>query len=380
MITIAEAISDLLFVRDTVVVPGLGAFVKKPTSAQVNPVANYFGMPSSQVIFDACLREDNDLVPNYIAEKNEIPEDEARRLLAMFVTDCFNNLKRGKKVVLNNIGTLYYDWAGDLAFEQDKTVNYNADVFGLCDFTSEPVLRSKTRDEIKAEIEQQQKDKNTPVTVDEKAVHEHDNEDNKDEDEEFDDEDDRPRIWLWVLLGLLLLAGVGYGLHYFKVVDFNKWFGKDQPAEFEPWTVILPEAKTWETEKEVLQEQAMDTLVEQQQTVEVEREPEQVPVQEQEPVQAAEQELDPKPERQPEPVVVNSDANIRIIAGCFAQEENAARLVNTLKDKGYTGAFYELRGSKWYVSFGRYATDEEATAALREIRKNTEHKAWILSR
>ena len=375
MITIAEAISDLLFVRDTVVVPGLGAFVKKPTSAQVNPVANYFGMPSSQVIFDACLREDNDLVPNYIAEKNEIPEDEARRLLAMFVTDCFNNLKRGKKVVLNNIGTLYYDWAGDLAFEQDKTINYNADVFGLCDFTSEPVLRSKTRDEIKAEIEQQQKDKNTPVTVDEKAVHAHDNEDNK--DEEFDDEDDRPRIWLWVLLGLLLLAGVGYGLHYFKVVDFNKWFGKDQPAEFEPWTVTLPEAKTWETEKVVPQEQVGDTLVEQQQPVEEMQDPEQAPVQE--PEQAPEQRPAQEPEQEPVSVV-NSDANILIIAGCFAQEENAVRLVNTLKDKGYTNAFYELRGSKWYVSFGRYATQEEANAAMLEIRKNTEYKAWILSR
>lgn len=355
MITIAEAISDLLFARDTVVVPGLGAFVKEPTSAQVNPVANYFGMPSSEIIFDANLREDNDLVVNYIAEKNEVPEDEARRLLAMFVSDCFNSLKQGKKLVLNNIGTLYNDWTGDLVFEQDKAVNYNADAFGLCNFTPEPVLRSKTKDEIKAEIEKQQKDKNTPVTVDEKAVHEHDKKDNKDNGYDgFDDEDGRRRTWLWILLGLLLLAGVGYGLHYFKVVDFNKWFEKEQPAEFEPWKVILPEAKTWETEKEMPQEQAIDTLVEQQQPVEVEQDP--------------------------EPALVNSDANIRIIAGCFAQEENAARLVNTLKDKGYTNAFYELRGSKWYVSFGRYATDEEATTILREIRKNTEYKAWILSR
>ena len=47
MITIVEAISELLFVRDTVVVPGLGAFLKKPVSAKVNPVANHFAMPSS---------------------------------------------------------------------------------------------------------------------------------------------------------------------------------------------------------------------------------------------------------------------------------------------------------------------------------------------
>ena len=370
MISIAEAISDLLFARDTVVVPGLGAFVKKPVSAQVNSVANYFAMPSSEVVFDANLREDNDLVINYIAEKIEVPEDEARRVLAMFVSDCFNSLKQGKKVVLNNIGTLSNDWAGDLVFEQDKTVNYNADAFGLCDFTPEPVLRSKTKEEIKAEIAQQQKDKNTPVTVDEKAVHEHDKEDNEgNEDDDFDDEDDRRSGWLWVLLGLLLLAGVGYGLHYFKVVDFNKWFEKEQPAEYVPWTIVLPETKTRNTAIPVPQEQVDDTLAEPQQPVVV-QEPEQVPVQEQEPEQA--------PEPQPEPVTVNIEASIRIIAGCFAQEENAARLTNTLKDKGYTGAFYEMRSKMWYVSFGRYATDEEATAVLREIRANTEYKAWIL--
>ena len=234
MISITEAISDLLFVRDTVVVPGLGAFIKNPTSAKVNPVANYFAMPSADIEFDANLREDNELLVRYLSEKNEIPEDEAKKLLAMFVSDCFNTLKNKKKAVLNGIGALSYDWADDLVFEQDKTTNYNSDAFGLSDFTLEPVLRSKTKDEIKEEIAQQQKDKNTPVTVDEKAVHEHDRE---------EDDDDEPygHGWLWALLGLLLAAGILYGLHYFKIVDYKKWFeSTEQPQEFEPWKVNLP--------------------------------------------------------------------------------------------------------------------------------------------
>ena len=82
---------------------------------------------------------------------------------------------------------------------------------------------------------------------------------------------------------------------------------------------------------------------------------------------------------QPEPVVENPEANILIIAGCFDQEEYAIRLTNTLKEKGYMGAFYELRNNKWFVSFGRYATDEEALTVLREIRAKNEYKAWILS-
>ena len=53
-------------------------------------------------------------------------------------------------------------------------------------------------------------------------------------------------------------------------------------------------------------------------------------------------------------------------------------MTNTLKEKGYSGALYEMRYNMWYVSFGCYKTDEEAAAALREIRANTEYKAWIL--
>ena len=85
----------------------------------------------------------------------------------MFVSDCFNTLKQSKKVVLNQLGTLYYDGGSDLAFDQDKSVNYNSDTFGLCDFTAQPIVRSQSKEEIKAEIERQQKDKNTPMTVDE---------------------------------------------------------------------------------------------------------------------------------------------------------------------------------------------------------------------
>ena len=387
MISIAEAISDLLFVRDTVVVPGLGAFVKKPVSAKVNPVANYFAMPSSEISFDANLREDNELVVNYIAEKNEVPKDEARRLLAMFVSDCFNTLKQGKKVTLNQIGTLHYDWTDNLVFEQDKTVNYNADTFGLCDFTPEPVLHSKTKDEIKAEIEQQQKDKNTPVTVDEKAVHKHDKEA---EGEAFDD-NERGLGWLWVLLGVFLLAGIIFGLNYFKIIDVESWLNKPskrvidiEPGKYQlpsytvDWGAVLEEyERTWKPAEAVEETVVTETSTELPTETETET-PSEAPTEapSEEPVVV----LTETPAETPTqtPTIEVPEANIRIIAGCFDQEENAARLVNSLKSKGYSGAFYELRNKRWFVSFGRYATDEEATAALREIRANTEYKAWIL--
>ena len=372
MISIAEAISDLLFVRDTVVVPGLGAFVKTPVSAKVNPVASYFAMPTCEISFNPNLREDNDLVINYMSEKNDIPEEEARRLLAMFVSDSFNSFKEGKKVTLAHVGKLSYDWSGDLAFEQDKATNYNADAFGLCDFSPEPVLRAKTKEEIKAEIAQQQKEKNTPVTVDENAVHQDDN-------KEEDDDNTRHRGWIWILLGLLLVAATLLGLHYFKVIDLGLGDWGKQPkrvytGEPQNWVERMPaytvdwDAMTGFVQKETTETETItnDTITQSADESTQEVQPEENPV------------VTPIEEPVVEPVAETPEANIRIVAGCFAQEENAQRLVNSLKSKGYTAAFCELRGTKWFVSFGRYATDEEALAALREIRANSEYKAWIL--
>lgn len=378
MISIAEAISDLLFVRDTVVVPGLGAFVKKPVSAKVNPVANYFAMPSSEIVFDANLREDNELVVNYMSEKNDLPKEEAQKLLSMFVSDCFNSLKQGKKVVLNQIGTLSYDWAGDLVFNQDKTVNYNADTFGLCDFSPEPVLRSKTKDEIKTEIEQQQKDKNTPMSVDEKAVHKQDDED--------EDDYGRGLGWLWILLGLLLLAGVVYGLYYFKVIKLP-WQQEQRPVVTEPKTYTLPfYQKTWEWKEPMAQDtvQVVSDTVKQpveKPTAQPIEQPKTQPIEQK--VEKPKEQPKAQPVQQPveqstvQPAATSAEGNILIIGGCFGVEENAIKLTNTLKEKGYAGALYEMHYNMWYVSFGRYKTDEEAAAALREIRANTEYKAWI---
>ena len=368
MQTVIKAISDLLFVRDTVVVPGLGAFVKKPTSAQVNRVANYFSAPSCEVEFDDDLREDNDLIVNYIADENKIPEDEARRLLAIFVADCFNKLKEGEKVTLEGIGTLRYDWHSDIVLEQDTKSNFNSDAFGLSDFTAVPVDHSATKEEIKAEIEQQQKYKNTPVTVDEKAVHE-------------EEEQPRRRVWPWILLLLLLLAGLVFALQYYHVVDFKEWFTPKTPIEtpikpvetdkpVEPAPVVVVDTLV-PTETDTIELPAADSLAEMAVSDSVVNQP----VEELTPTQVVEPEPKPAPVEEVKPV--EEEGKILIVAGCFSIQSYADNMVNKLKEQGYETALSEKHGDKWYVAFGRYRTDEEALAALREIKADGNTKAWI---
>ena len=355
MKSIAEAIFDLLYVRDTVVVPGLGAFVKKPTSAQVNPVANYFTAPSCVVEFDDDLREDNDLIINYVAGENDIPVDEAKRLLVIFVSDCFNKLKNGEKVVLSGIGTLRYDWHSDIVLEQDTVSNFNSDAFGLSDFTAVPVVHSKTKDEIRAEIEQQQKDKNTPVTVDEKAVHEGDraeDEEVDDHDEYYDYDDYRPRrlVWPWVLLALLLLIGLVLGHQYFGLYNFKKWFIPKAPV-----IKVVDTIKKPVTPVEVDSIQLTDTIEKvKEDTVQI----------------AVEQPTE-------NVLPVEEEGKILVVAGCFSSEVNAQNMVAKLKEEGHREAVVEKHGSKWFVAYGRYRTDAEALEALHLLKAEGNDKAWI---
>ena len=314
MISIIEAISDLLFVRDTVVVPGLGAFVKKPTSAKVNPVANYFSTPSCDIDFDANLREDNDLIVNYMAEENNISKEEAKKQLVMFVSECFSKLKQKKKVELEHIGILSYDWDNNLVFVQDKSVNYNADAFGLSDFSPEPVNQSKSKEEIKAEIEQQQKEKNTPVTVDEEAVHQ-------------DDGQNRLKKRGWWLAGVAVIA-LMFGLFYFNTHRVDQGL-KDNTNQTQ-------QVNTGNDELLAGNDLPLDTV---------------------------------------KPAVTDS---FRIIAGCYDQEEFAQRIVVSLQTKGFEQAYKEKRGERWYVAYGWYPTEEEAIAILRDIRESGKGKGWIL--
>ena len=316
MISIIEAISDLLFVRDTVVVPGLGAFVKKPISAKVNPVANYFSTPACDVEFDANLREDNDLIVNYLVNENNMPIEEAKKQLVMFVSECFSSLKQGKKVELNHIGTLSYDWDNNLVFIQDKSVNYNADAFGLSDFSPEPVIQSKSKEEIKAEIEQQQKEKNTPVTVDEEAVHQ-------------DDGQNRVKKKGWWAAAVAVVALL-VGLFYFNMDRFGLGTSaKDNTTQ--------SQQSDTDSEAPLAQDDLpLDTV---------------------------------------EPVVTDT---FSIIAGCYDQEEFAQRIVVSLQTKGFEQAYKLKRGDRWYVAYGWYPTEDEAIAVLREIRESGKGKGWIL--
>ena len=328
MISIAEAISDLLFVRDTVVVPGLGAFVRKPRSAKVDLETNSFSMPSSQISFDAGVREENDIIIRYLVDNFKISENEAKRLLFHFVSESFNSLKSGNKVLLKDIGTLSFGPNNEILFEQDETANYNTDSFGLYDFKLDPVVREE---KVEEKIEQKEEE-NVPEIAETET--------------ESEAQEDRPieigkGVWAF-LIGLVLIMSA---LLYFKVY-LHKDDYKEQTTE------MMAEEGDTPLDPQVVEEMIGDIMG-----------------------QVIREEMSmPSPPMVEEP----TKDTIRIIAGCYDKEDFAQRVVVSLKNKGYPNAFMEQHGERWFVAYDRYHTEEEAHQALKEIREVRGDKGWIL--
>ena len=315
MISIVEAISELLFVRDTVVVPGLGAFVRHEISAKVDEETNRFVSPSCEVGFDANHREDNDLIINYIAERNDWNKTRANQQLMLFVTDTFDKLKKGEKVVLERIGTLSYNSDNELVFEPDNTVNYNPDSFGLHDFN----WVATENEEVRKETMQKAEEKN---------------------DAEPEEDSVKVEKGVWVIM--LALALVLSGWFYYKVFlhkdDYKEQYAETQTQASEaPSEGGLTEEKIAEMVDRMIREELSKPYYE-------------------------------TPRKD----------TIRIIAGCYDQVDFAQRVVISLRNKGFPNAFMEQHGERWFVAYDRYHTEEEAYAALREIRESGKGKGWIL--
>ena len=334
---IAEAIYELLFHRDTVVVPGLGAFLNHPVSAKLTTLSDTFAMPSSQIEFDANLREDNDLIVNYIMENDGLEEEEARHRLMAFVSDSFKVLKAGNPVVLDGIGTLEFDRNEAIVFKPDEASNFNPDAFGLNDVVACPVVRAKTKEEIRIEIEEKHKDKNTPITVDEKAVHE-------------GDATRKPgSVLLWIVSLAVVFSVLLYGIYNLRLVRNSM----RAEAEQQPTVKVSDSMAGLKVDSSATAPR--DTVA----TVGAEVSTT-VPV---------------------APTVASStdaEATIRIIAGCYDREEPAQRRINALKEKGFEGACMEKRGERWFVAYGWYRSEAEAMEVLREIREVHQDKGWIL--
>lgn len=328
-------ISALLYTYDCVIVPHFGGFVSNYAPAKIHPVQHSFLPPSKSIVFNKNLKNNDGLLANYMANNLNIDYSQALKHIDQFVSAVNLQLKAGKKVVISDVGTIYWDVERNIQFEP-STKNYLLEAFGLVQFQS-PAIK---RDAFVKRIEKQLKDRE-PTSLPKK----------------------KKRLKYVMMVGIALpliaaLVWIPYNTNLLKNANYSNMNPFATEKSYRPV----------KEKKETLPESSLnkDSVI----TLPAAMPPA-APVTENTVTAVADTTA----------VVIPKDRRIdykfHIVAGCFQIHSNAQRYVETLQQQHIPASIIGQNEKGLYVvSCGDFATRKEAILQLDDLKKQQEN-LWL---
>ena len=131
MILFDEILSELLMQNSCVVIPSLGGFVANTVSAAVDVQKGSIVPPRKAISFNRNLSNNDGLFVSKFAQKTSTSYNEADRAVANEVIQIKAKLNVGERVHFENVGFIYLNDAGKIAFEQDRFFNLLLASYGM---------------------------------------------------------------------------------------------------------------------------------------------------------------------------------------------------------------------------------------------------------
>ena len=141
-IDIASHIEKLLFLHDSLTIPGLGAFTARPTTALADYAGGTVTPPSKTLTFNENITTDDGLLIQDVAQNHGLTYEQARQTVEVYVANIQQLLDRREIVTLSGIGRLYKNYVQKIQFLPDAA-NFNAESFGLPPLQFTPITRSR---------------------------------------------------------------------------------------------------------------------------------------------------------------------------------------------------------------------------------------------
>jgi len=343
-------ISELLHQHDCVVLPDLGGFVANYKPAQVHPIRHTFDAPSKGISFNKNLIQNDGLLANYLVQHDNCSYQEACQRIENYVIKIQQELKQGKKVTLQDVGTLLLDPTNNILFTPENSLNFLLSSYGLSSFQKLPIQRASLEEKITKKFN----DRTAPLII------------------EGEKKTNR-RKWA-IAAALIPLAFLS-----FWGVNETGLSGNLNFANFTPFTpAVKPVYTKLDTQFEEIEvkgsnfREQLTSVSEDKATIMVSfingEDP--IAVQLKEPIVATP--VTTRVEDQTIPL------KYHIVVGCFSEKVNAKKMVKTLKKRGLEAWLVGKRKNLWTVSYSSYATRKEAVNAL-ALAKAENPKAWILN-
>jgi cell division septation protein DedD len=398
-------IYQLLLENDTVIIPGLGAFVSEYQPAEISEDSDEIKPPSKTVSFNRKVRNNDGLFVGYVAENEGISHFEALKRIENERDEMLYKLDNGEEVEISKIGTLVYNKKGNIAFTPSEEKIEMLDTFGLGVTSLEEDSIEEEEAFEEEEITQVEGDAIVAEEIQEEEISESDQAEPSEESESVEkeeceeknvviatsdddvaggtenledvaetekgaeetkktitevetkpyetEEEKKKRGWLWVLLILIPLIAI-------SIIAFLR--KSDKKENLKPVTtttiqstpaVAKKDSSVTDSAKIVVADSTLkDSVADQGNSV------------------SETAEVESK---------LSSDVpKYYVIGGGFSVKENAEKYVDQLKKKGYQALYVEKKGSLHLVSIGVYDTWTKANAARREYSfNNPETEPWI---
>lgn len=131
MQSIEKHITDLFRKHDCVIIPDFGGFLLSYKPARIAPSGNEILPPSRTVSFNRNLANNDGLLANSIAQKEQITFSEALNLLKEKVDIWKSKILISKELRLDDIGVLSLNSEDKWQFQPSATQNFLSSSFGL---------------------------------------------------------------------------------------------------------------------------------------------------------------------------------------------------------------------------------------------------------
>ncbi len=125
-----EYISDLLFLHDCVILPGFGGFICNYKNARIDESNGTIYPPGKDILFNRNLVQNDGLLINWIAGKEQITYEKALRQVQLFCEELQVRLNQKEHILFGDIGTFYTDRRFNVIFRPSDT-NFLAESFGM---------------------------------------------------------------------------------------------------------------------------------------------------------------------------------------------------------------------------------------------------------
>ncbi len=130
---LAKYIHDLLLENETVIIPGFGAFISTYKPAVISETE--IKPPSKEISFTRQIRNNDGMlvtaIATAIARKAKISQPNALKRIERERENILYQLDRGEKVVVENLGVLFYNEKNEIQFSPFHDENLLMDSFGF---------------------------------------------------------------------------------------------------------------------------------------------------------------------------------------------------------------------------------------------------------